>query len=79
MVVLYDAYGNGNFSAHIINLIGEHDTPIIIKETGNEDHKDIIVRDKNNTIRYQLIFSGGKLRFASYNASGSIITEKIIA
>ena len=79
-----DAYNSGNsvvnnLSAHSIALIGESDVPILIKGTGNEDYKRIIIRDKNDAGRYLLIFSGGKLKFISYDSNGSLITEKYLA
>ena len=62
-----------------MELVGEHDYPIVLKETGTEDLKGIVIYDKNNVCRYKLGFISGHLQFHSYNSNGTETVSAQIA
>lgn len=76
MEQISDIRSNDNvLHGSVLNLQGIHDKAIIIKETGNEDYKMIVIKDANDVERYSLRFSGGHLDFTSRDASGNIIVN----
>ena len=74
--VKYNKNINSATTLHALILESEYDSPLILKESGNEDFKGIKITDKNNTTRYYLRFSGGHVDLISYNASGVILYNK---
>ena len=54
------------------------DRPLRFKNTDNEDSKGIDFYDKNDTLRYQLVFYSGHLYFKSFNSNGSALVDKQI-
>lgn len=67
---------SGNsITTQLLKISSVYDFPLAIYETGNEDTKGIRLFDANNQMRYELKFTGGHLRFSSWDASGNYIVN----
>ena len=55
------------------------DIALVFNETGNDDYKGMIVKDKDGNERYRLYFTGGHLKFLSKAADGTTIVDTTLA
>lgn len=59
--------------ASALDATSTTDYPIVMRESGDEDYKGILIKDKNNNNRYILKFSQGHLTFGSWDSTGAPI------
>lgn len=66
-------------SADVFESNSAADLVIILNETGNDDYKGMIVKDKDGNERYRLYFTGGHIKFLSKAADGTTIVDTTLA
>jgi len=66
-------------TAEVFESNSVSDIVIILNETGNDDYKGMIVKDKNGNERYRLYFTGGHVKFLSKAADGTTIVDTTLA